>query len=164
VVFCVDEKSQIQVVDRSQPILPMNLGRADRHTHDYLRHGTVSLFAALDVATGEVWGRSHARHTHKEFLAFFKQIEDRTTAGLDIPAVLDNYATHSTDAVVRWLALHLRWQAHFIPAHSSWLNQVERFLAELTRKRLQRELHQCRATALRHPRLPQAPQRQPAPR
>lgn len=139
VVFCVDEKSQIQALERSQPILPMDLGRAERHTHDYFRHGTVSLFAALDVATGEVWGRCHVRHTHKEFLAFLKQIEDRTPAGLDIHAVLDNYATHKTDAVVRWLARHPRWHLHFIPTHSSWLNQVERFFAELTRKRLQRE-------------------------
>ncbi|AHF91212.1 integrase [Opitutaceae bacterium TAV5] len=139
VVFCVDEKSQIQALERSQPILPMDLGRAERHTHDYFRHGTVSLFAALEVATGEVWGRCHARHTHKEFLAFLKQIEDRTPAGLDIHVVLDNYATHKTDAVVRWLARHPRWHLHFIPTHSSWLNQVERFFAELTRKRLQRE-------------------------
>ncbi len=139
VVFCLDEKSQIQALERSQPILPMDLGRAERHTHDYFRHGTVSLFAALDVATGEVLGRCHARHTHKEFLAFLKQIEERTPAGLDIHAVLDNYATHKTDAVVRWLARHPRWHLHFIPTHSSWLNQVERFFAELTRKRLQRE-------------------------
>lgn len=139
VVFCVDEKSQIQALERSQPILPMDLGRAERHTHDYFRHGTVSLFAALDVATGEVWGSCHARHTHKEFLGFLKQIEDRTPAGLQIHAVLDNYATHKTDAVVRWLARHPRWHLHFIPTHSSWLNQVERFFAELTRKRLQRE-------------------------
>lgn len=138
VVFCVDEKSQIQALERSQPILPMDLGRAERHTHDYFRHGTVSLFAALDVATGEVWGRCHARHTHKEFLAFLREIEDRTPAGLAIHAVLDNYATHKTDAVVRWLARHPRWQLHFIPTHSSWLNQVERFFAELTRRRLQR--------------------------
>ena len=139
VVFCVDEKSQIQALERSQPILPMDMGRAERHTHDYFRHGTVSLFAALDVATGEVWGRCHARHTHREFLAFLTQIEDRTPASLDIHAVLDNYATHKTDAVVRWLARHPRWHLHFIPTHSSWLNQVERFFAELTRKRLQRE-------------------------
>jgi putative transposase len=139
VVFCVDEKSQIQALERSQPILPMDLGRTERHTHDYFRHGTVSLFAALDVATGEVVGSCHARHTHKEFLAFLKQIEDRTPAGLQIHAVLDNYATHKTDAVVRWLARHPRWHLHFIPTHSSWLNQVERFFAELTRKRLQRE-------------------------
>lgn len=139
VVFCVDEKSQIQALERSQPILPMDLGRAERHTHDYFRHGTVSLFAALDVATGEVWGSCHARHTHKQFLAFLKQIEDRTPAGLHIHAVLDNYATHKTDAVVRWLSRHPRWHLHFIPTHSSWLNQVERFFAELTRKRLQRE-------------------------
>ncbi|RRJ97604.1 IS630 family transposase [Opitutaceae bacterium TAV4] len=139
VVFCVDEKSQIQALERSQPILPMDLGRAERHTHDYFRHGTVSLFAALDVATGEVWGRCHRRHTHREFLAFLKRIEDRTPARLDIHAVLDNYATHKTDAVVCWLARHPRWHLHFIPTHSSWLNQVERFFAELTRKRLQRE-------------------------
>lgn len=139
VVFCVDEKSRIQALERSQPILPMDLGRAERHTHDYFRHGTVSLFAALDVATGEVWGGCHARHTHKEFLGFLKQIEDRTPAGPKIHAVLDDYAIHKTDAVVRWLARHPRWHLHFIPTHSSWLNQVERFFAELTRKRLQRE-------------------------
>jgi transposase len=138
VVFCVDEKSQIQALERSQPVLPMDLGRNERHSHDYFRHGTVSLFAALDVATGEVWGRCHARHTHREFLAFLKQIENRTPASLAIHAVLDNYATHKTDAVVRWLARHPRWQLHFIPTHSSWLNQVERFFAELTRRQLQR--------------------------
>ena len=138
VVLCVDEKSQIQALERSQPVLPMDLGRAERRTHDYFRHGTVSLFAALDVATGEVWGRCHARHTHREFLAFLKQIENRTPPELDIHAVLDNYATHKTDAVVRWLARHPRWHLHFIPTHSSWLNQVERFFAELTRRRLQR--------------------------
>lgn len=139
VVFCLDEKSQIQALERSQPVLPLDLGRIERHTHDYFRHGTVSLFAALDVATGEVWGRCHARHTHKQFLAFLKTIEDRTPAGLEIHAVLDNYATHKTGTVVRWLARHPRWHLHFIPTHSSWLNQVERFFAELTRRRLQRE-------------------------
>lgn len=137
-VFCIDEKSQIQALERSQPILPMDLGRAERHTHDYFRHGTVSLFAALDVATGKVWGRCHARHTHREFLDFLKHIEDQVPACLAIHAVLDNYATHKTPAVIRWLARHPRWQLHFIPTHSSWLNQVERFFAELTRKRLRR--------------------------
>jgi len=139
VVFCVDEKSPIQALERSQPILPMDLGRAERHTHDYFRHGTVSLFAALGVATGEVWGSCRSRHAHKEFLGFLKQIEDRTPTGLQIHAVLGNHATHKTDAVVRRLARHPRWHLHFIPPHSSWLNQVARFFAELTRKRLQRE-------------------------
>jgi transposase len=138
VVFCVDEKSQIQTLERSQPVLPMSVVRVERQTHDYFRHGTVSLFAALEVATGKVLGQCHQRHTHKEFISFLKQIEDMVPQGLQIHAVLDNYATHKTDAVVRWLVRHPRWQLHFIPTHSSWLNQVERFFAELTRKRLRR--------------------------
>ena len=138
VVFCMDEKSQIQALERSQPVLPMDMGRAERHTHDYFRHGTLSLFAALEVATGKVLGQCHANHSHKEFLAFLKRIEDAVPIGLSIHAVLDNYATHKTPAVVRWLARHPRWQMHFIPTYSSWLNQVERFFAELTRRCLRR--------------------------
>ena len=142
VVFCVDEKSQIQALERSQPLLPMSPGRAERHTHDYFRHGTVSLFAALEVATGKVLGQCHKNHTHREFISFLKEIEDNVPPGLQIHAVVDNYATHKTDAVVRWLVRHPRWQLHFIPTHSSWLNQVERFFAELTRKRLRRSCFQ----------------------
>jgi putative transposase len=138
VVFCIDEKSQIQALERSQPVLPMSCGRLERHTHDYFRHGTCSLFAALEVATGKVIAKCRQKHTHKEFIEFLKQIEDQVPAGLEIHAVLDNYATHKTDAVVRWLARHPRWNLHFIPTHSSWLNQVERFFAELTRKKLRR--------------------------
>jgi putative transposase len=139
VVFCLDEKSQIQALERSQPLLPMAPGRAERRANDYFRHGTLSLFAALDIQTGHVYGQCRSRHRSSEFLEFLKSIEDAVPAGLVIHAVLDNYATHKTGPVQRWLARHPRWQFHFIPTHSSWLNQVERFFAELTNKRLRRE-------------------------
>jgi transposase len=138
VVFCVDEKSQIQALDRSQPLLPMGSGRPERRCSDCFRHGTVSLFAALDVKTGHVIGSTHQRHTQREFLDFLRQIEDHVEPSLSIHVVLDNYATHKTPAITRWLVRHPRWNLHFIPTPSSWLNQVERFFAELTNKRLRR--------------------------
>jgi transposase len=138
VVFCVDEKSQIQALERSQPLLPLGPGRPERRSHDYFRHGTLSLFAALDIKTGQVFSQCRARHTHREFLDFLKSIEAAVPAQLSIHAVLDNYATHKTKPVQRWLARHPRWHLHFIPTHSSWLNQVERFFAELTNRRLRR--------------------------
>jgi transposase len=138
VVFCVDEKSQIQALERSQPLLPLGPGRPERRSHEYVRHGTLSLFAALDVKTGQVLSQCRARHTHREFLDFLKRIETTVPAELSIHAVLDNYATHKTQPVQRWLARHPRWHLHFIPTHSSWLNQVERFFAELTHRRLRR--------------------------
>jgi transposase len=140
VVLSVDEKSQVQALDRTQPVLPMTLGQAERGTHDYVRHGTTSLFAALDVATGKVIGRCHRRHRHQEFVKFLADIDAAVPAedGVTIHLVLDNYATHKTPAVKRWLAKHPRFVVHFTPTSGSWLNQVERFFAEITEKRIRR--------------------------
>ena len=140
-VLCVDEKSQIQALDRSQPVLPMLPGTPERRTHDYIRYGTTSLFAALNVATGEVIGRLHRRHRATEFLKFLKVIEAETPPELDVHVVLDNYATHKTPTVQRWLIKHPRFVLHFTPTGSSWINLVERWFAELTRKQLQRGAH-----------------------
>jgi transposase len=138
IVLCVDEKSQIQALERSQPVLPMRPRRSERASHDYYRHGTVSLFAALDILTGEVIGRCEPNHTHKEFLKFLRAIEKQVPEGLQIHAVLDNYGTHKTPAVKKWLEKHPRWHFHFIPTHSSWLNQVERWFAKITDKKIRR--------------------------
>jgi transposase len=140
-VLCVDEKSQIQALDRTQTILPMQPGRIERRTHDYVRHGVTSLFAALNIATGEVIGECHQRHRAKEFLAFLNRINREVPAGLDIHVVLDNYATHKTPAVTRWLEKHRRFTFHFTPTGSSWLNQVERWFALITDKMLRRSVH-----------------------
>lgn len=137
-VLCVDEKSQIQALERSQPILPMQQGIVERHSHDYYRHGTTTLFAALDIKTGEVFGKCQSAHTHKEFLSFLRKIEREVPSELEIHAVLDNYGTHKTPAVERWLAQHPRWHLHFIPTHSSWLNQVERWFAKITNDMIRR--------------------------
>jgi transposase len=138
-VLCIDEKSQIQALERSQPIFPLGVDRPERHTADYFRHGTTSLFAALDVASGEVYARCQKRHRQQEFLVFLKQLEQSTPKELEIHAVLDNYAAHKTQKVRLWLARHPRWHLHFIPTHSSWLNQVERFFAKITEQRIRRE-------------------------
>ncbi len=140
-VLCVDEKSQIQALDRSQPVLPMLPGIPERRTHDYKRHGTTSLFAALDVATGSVIGKCYRRHRAREFLDFLKEIDRRVPEGLDVHIVMDNYATHKTAAVKAWLARRAHWNVHFAPTSASWINQVERWFAELTRKQLQRGGH-----------------------
>lgn len=137
-VLCVDEKTQVQALERSQPVLPMRPGQPERRTHDYYRHGTLSLFAALEVATGRIISATKPKHRSAEFLAFLRQVEKQVPAGLAIHAVLDNYATHKTDAVESWLRKHPRWQMHFIPTHSSWLNQVERFFAKITNERIRR--------------------------
>ena len=137
-VLCVDEKSQCQALERSQPVLPLGPNRPERQTHDYFRHGTVSLFAALDVKTGQVIGQCASRHTHRQFLNFLKQIDQATPAGKDLHLVLDNYATHKTPAVRRWLVRHPRFHLHFIPTHSSWLNQVERWFAKITNDAIRR--------------------------
>jgi transposase len=137
-VLCVDEKSQCQALERSQPILPLLPGTPERASHDYFRHGTTTLFAALDVATGKIYSRCHARHRSREFIAFLNQLERETPPELDLHIVLDNYAAHKTDAVKRWLVKHPRWRIHFIPTHSSWLNQVERFFAKITTERIRR--------------------------
>ena len=132
-VLSLDEKSQCQALERSQPILPMLPGGApERASHDYFRHGTTTLFAAMDVKTGEVFAQCKPRHRQKEFLEFLRHIERTTPAHLAIHVVADNYATHKTSAVRQWLLRHPRWQLHFIPTHSSWLNQVERFFAKIT--------------------------------
>ncbi len=140
-VLCVDEKSQIQALDREQPVLPMMPGMAERRTHNYVRHGTTSLFAALDVASGFVIGKCYKRHRAKEFLDFLKQIEARVPDDLDVHIVMDNYATHKTPKIKAWLARRPHYHVHFTPTSASWINQVERWFAELTRKQLQRGVH-----------------------
>ena len=140
-VLCVDEKSQIQALDREQPVLPMMPGVAERRTHNYVRHGTTSLFAALDVASGFVIGKCYKRHRASEFLSFLKEIDARIPDDLDIHIVMDNYATHKTPKVRAWLARRPHYHVHFTPTSASWINQVERWFAELTRKQLQRGVH-----------------------
>jgi transposase len=138
VVLCVDEKAQVQALDRSQPVLPMRPGQAERCTHDYYRHGTTSLFAALDIATGKVIGRCHQRHRHQEFLSFLDQIEREIPAQLAIHVVLDNYGTHKTPKVAAWFKRHPRYHLHFTPTSASWLNQVERWFAKISEQRIRR--------------------------
>lgn len=141
VVLCVDEKSQIQALERNQPVLPMQPGQAERRTHDYTRHGTTTLFAALNVATGEVVGSLHRRHRTVEFLKFLKTIDESVPPDLDIHLILDNYITHKTKRTKAWLARHPRFHVHFTPTYSSWLNQVERFFALLTERCIKRGVH-----------------------
>ena len=138
VVLCVDEKSQIQALDRTQPGLPMKRGRCGTWTHDYVRNGTTTLFAALNVVAGTVSGRCFPRHRHQEFLRFLRQIDAEYAAELELHLVIDNYRTHQTDQVKRWLKRHPRFKVHFIPTSSSWLNMVERWFAELTGKAVRR--------------------------
>jgi len=137
-VLCVDEKSQVQALDRTQPLLPMSPGYPERRSHDYVRNGTTSLFAALDVATGEVIGTCHRRHRHQEFLRFLKTIEANVPEGLDVHLVMDNYSTHKTPRIKNWLARRPHWHVHFTPTGASWLNLVERFFAEITTRRIRR--------------------------
>jgi transposase len=131
-VLSVDEKSQIQALDRTQPGLPMKKGRAGTMTHDYKRHGTTTLFAALDVASGKVIGECMHRHRHQEFLRFLRTIDRDTTKNLDLHLICDNYATHKHPKVKAWLARHKRFHLHFTPTSASWLNQVERFFGLIT--------------------------------
>jgi len=138
IVLSVDEKSQIQALDRTQPILPLRPGLPERQTHDYQRHGTTTLFAALNVLEGTVIGQCQQRHRHQEFLQFLNRIERSVEAELDIHLVLDNYGTHKHPQVKKWLAERPRYHVHFTPTSSSWLNQVERWFAEITRKRIRR--------------------------
>jgi transposase len=140
-VLCVDEKTQIQALNRTQPVFPMLPGAPARASHDYVRHGTSSLYAALDVTTGKVIGALHARHRATEFLAFLKTIDTQVPTDLDVHLVLDNASTHKTPAVQRWLTAHPRFVVHFTPTSSSWLNLVERWFAELTTKKLRRGTH-----------------------
>lgn len=137
-VFAVDEKSQIQALDRTQPGLPMKKGRAGTMTHDYKRHGTTTLFAALNVATGKVIGECLPRHRAKEFMTFLKKIDRETPVHFDLHLIVDNYGTHKTPAVNSWLKRHLRFKLHFTPTSCSWLNLVERLFAEITRQRIRR--------------------------
>jgi transposase len=133
IVLCVDEKSQVQALDRTQPLLPMRPGQVERHTHDYKRHGTTSLFAALDVKAGTIVGKCMARHRASEFRKFLDEIERNVPANLDVHIVMDNYATHKTRPIRNWFAKRPRWHVHFTPTSASWINQVERFFALLTR-------------------------------
>lgn len=142
VVLCVDEKSQVQALDRSQPVLPMRPGQAERRTHDDYRHGTTSLFAALEVATGRIIGRCQARHRQQEFVRFLDQIEASVPTGLEIHLVLDNYATHKTPKVAAWLKKRPRYHLHFTPTSRSWLNQIERWFARITEQRIRRGVFQ----------------------
>jgi putative transposase len=137
-VLCVDEKSQIQALDRTQPVLPMGLGYAEGVTHDYMRHGTTTLFAALDIATGEVLTRCQRRHRHQEFLQFLREIEANVPHDLDVHLVIDNYATHKHPHVRRWLAARPRYHVHYTPTYSSWLNQVEVWFNLITQRAIRR--------------------------
>src|SRR6476469_7129843 len=137
-VLCVDEKSQIQALERTQPLLPMGFGYVEGVTNDYVRHGTTTLFAALDVANGAVIAQCKPRHRHQEFLAFLRHIETNVPAQLDVHLVVDNYATHKHPKVQAWLARRPRWHIHFTPTYASWLNQVERFFGLITDKAIRR--------------------------
>jgi putative transposase len=137
-VLCVDEKSQVQALDRTQPVLPMGLGYVEGVTHDYVRHGTTTLFAALDLASGQVLTRCQPRHRHQEFLQFLKDIEANVPPELDIHLVVDNYATHKHEKVRRWLAARPRYHMHYTPTYSSWLNQVEIWFNIITQKAIRR--------------------------
>jgi transposase len=140
-VLCVDEKSQIQALDRTAPTLPLLPTTPARRSHDYVRHGTASLFAALDVAAGQVISWLHRRHRHQEFLKFLKTIDANVPAELELHLVCDNYATHKTAAIKTWLLRHPRFHLHFTPTSASWLNLVERWFAELTNRKLRRSTH-----------------------
>jgi len=141
VVFCVDEKSQIQALDRTQPVLPMRPGQLERRTHDYRRHGTTSLFAALEVATGKVIGELHRRHRSIEFRKFLDTIDHNVPEELDVHLVLDNYSTHKSPTIRNWFAKRPRYHLHFTPTYGSWLNQVERWFALLTQRQIKRGSH-----------------------
>lgn len=144
-VLCVDEKSQIQALDRTAPILPLRPGQPERRTHDYRRHGTTSLFAALDVASGQVIGECHRRHRSQEFRRFLDTIDAAVPPALDVHLVLDNYGTHKTPRIWRWLARHPRFYIHFTPTGASWLNLVERWFAHLSEKQIKRGAHRSTA-------------------
>jgi transposase len=141
VVFSFDEKSQIQALERAQPILPMDIGQPERQTHNYIRHGTLDLFAALNVATGEVIAACKRRHRAKDFVAFLAELEKGVAPGLEIHVILDNLSAHKAPIVHQWLLRHPRFVLHFTPTYSSWLNLVERFFGLLTQHALQRGSH-----------------------
>jgi putative transposase len=137
-VLCVDEKSQVQALDRTQPLLPMGIGYVQGVTHDYVRHGTTTLFAALDIATGKVLTCCKRRHRHQEYLQFLKHIDANVPENLDIHLVVDNYVTHKHAKIKRWLAAHPRYQIHYTPTYASWLNQVEIWFNIITQKAIRR--------------------------
>jgi len=152
VVFCVDEKSQIQALDRTQPVLPMRPGQVERRTHDYRRHGTTTLFAALNVKTSELITQFHQRHRSIEFRQFLDAVDAAVPRHLDVHLIMDNYGTHKTPLIRNWLAKRPRFHVHFTPTYGSWLNLVERWFAELTNKQLRRGVHRSVAqlkTAIR---------------
>lgn len=152
-VLSVDEKSQIQALDRTQPILPLAPGIPERRTHDYMRHGTTTLFAALNIATGQVIGELHRRHRAKEFLQFLRTIDMNIPQALELHLIVDNYGTHKTPSVKAWLMRHPRFHLHFTPTSASWLNQVERWFALFTQKQIKRGTHRSTAElerAIRH--------------
>jgi len=140
-VLCVDEKTQVQALDRSQPVLPMMPGMPERRTHDYARHGTTSLFAAFNIADGTIISELHRRHRAAEYLKFLRAIDKAVPPELDVHIVCDNLSTHKTPAVNEWIARRPRFHVHFTPTGSSWLNQVERWFAYLTTQLLQRSVH-----------------------
>jgi transposase len=140
-VLCVDEKSQIQALDRTQPLLPMRPGQVERRSHDYKRHGTTSLFAALDIKTGNVLGECHRRHRSVEFRQFLDTIEDNVPQSLDVHLILDNYGTHKTAIIRNWLMKRPRFHVHFTPTSTSWINLVERWFARFTEKQIRRGAH-----------------------
>lgn len=142
IVLCVDEKSQVQALDRTQPLLPMRPGQPERRTHDYERHGTTSLFAALNVVTGKVIGACHRQHRHQEFLRFLNQIDQEVPAHFDIHIVMDNYGTHKTPKVQTWFKKRPRYHLHFTPTSASWINQVERWFGKITQERIRRSAFQ----------------------
>ena len=141
IVLCVDEKSRVQALDRTQPAQPRLVGRAEKATHDYVRHGTTSLFSALDVATGPVVGKCYRRHRHQEFVAFLDHIDTTRTRelGTTVRVVMDNYGTHKHPRVREWFVRHPEFVPHFTPTSGSWLNQVERFFARITQRRIRRD-------------------------
>jgi transposase len=152
VVLCVDEKAQIQALDRTQPLLPMRPGQVERRTHDYKRNGTTSLFAALEMKTGQVIGEFHRRHRSVDFRKFLDTVEQQVPQGLDVHLIMDNYGTHKTPLIRNWFAKRPRFHAHFTPTYGSWLNLVERWFAELTNKQIRRGVHRSVArleTAIR---------------
>ena len=140
-VLCIDEKSQIQALDRTQPLLPMRSGQVERHTHDYKRHGITSLFAALNVASGEIIGKCLPRHRAREFRRFLDLVEQNVPDDLDIHLIIDNASTHKTKLIRNWFAKRPRWHVHFTPTSASWINQVERFFGLLTEQQIRRGVH-----------------------
>lgn len=140
-VLCADEKTQIQALDRTQPLLPLRPGQAERRTHDYTRYGTTTLFAALDARSGRVIGKFHQRHRAREFRGFLATIDAAVPAELDVHLIIDNYSTHKTPAIHRWLVRHPRFHVHFTPTGASWINLVERWFAALTEKQVRRGVH-----------------------